>query len=129
MARENKAAWAAGTARSGRIRVSEKARRTMDGFTFDSMAEMNRYAELRMLERAGVIRDLELQPEFVLQDRFSRRGIRYAKIVYRADFRYMDQDGQEIIEDVKGHETDVYRLKRKLLLYRYPDINFREVRA
>ncbi|MGP1455872.1 MAG: DUF1064 domain-containing protein [Treponema sp.] len=47
--------------------VSSKERRTVDGITFDSMAEMNRYLELKQLERAGIITDLELQPKFLLK--------------------------------------------------------------
>lgn len=114
---------------SGRIRVSAKEFRTMDGIVFDSKAEMNRYAELLMLLRAGVIRDLGLQPEFVLVEPFEHpllgkcRGLKY-----RADFSYY-QKGQWIVEDVKGHVTEVYRIKRMLLVRKYPDLNFKEISA
>ena len=54
--------------------VSSKERRTVDGITFDSMAEMNRYMELKMLERAGIITDLELQPKFLLIPKTEKGG-------------------------------------------------------
>jgi len=115
---------------AGRIRVSDKVFRTVDGITFASMAEMNRYCYLRLLERIGEITELELQPAFVLQEAHVRGGERIRKIVYKADFRYREKaTGKVIVEDVKGHRTDVYRLKMKLLLGRYPGINFKEVKA
>ena len=100
---------------AGRYRVADKSRRTVDGIVFDSMAEARRYSELRMLERVGSVTELELQPEFVL----------HAGIKYRADFRYR-LNGKQIVEDVKGHKTAVYKIKKKLLLADY-DIDFREV--
>ena len=50
-----------------KYKVASKERRTIDGITFDSLAEMNRYLELKMLEKAGIITDLELQPKFLLK--------------------------------------------------------------
>ena len=109
-----------------RIRVAPKEARTLDGITFDSKAEMNRYAELKMLERAGVIEGLELQPKFILQDAVDGRRA----ITYFADFGYREKGKpRRVIEDVKGHKTEVYRLKKKLLLAKYPDIDFREIKA
>lgn len=103
---------------AGRYRVASADRRTVDGITFDSLAEARRYSELRLMERAGEIAQLELQPVYLL----------HAGIKYRADFRYRDKDGREVVEDVKGHLTDVYRLKKKLLLADYSEIDFREVK-
>jgi hypothetical protein len=113
---------------SGRIRVASKEARTMDGVLFDSKAEMNRYAVLKILQRAGMISDLELQPRYVLLDSFEANGERYRPVVFVADFRYTE-GAVKIVEDVKGHLTEVYRIKKKMLLARYPDINFREVKA
>jgi hypothetical protein len=114
--------------RGPRISVSSKDQRTVDGFVFDSAREARRYGELQLLVRVGSVTDLELQPEFELVPKFSHpeHGTIRA-IKYRADFRYR-LHGKEIVEDVKGHQTEVYRLKKKLLLYRYPDIDFREVK-
>lgn len=114
---------------AGRYAVGPKAARTVDGIVFDSNAESWRYAELKALERAGIISGLELQPEYELQPAFAHKRGRERGIRYRADFRYRDENGQVVVEDVKGHRTAVYKLKRKMLLYRYPEIEFREVEA
>jgi hypothetical protein len=111
---------------SGRIHVAPKEERTLDGVTFASKAEMNRFAELRMLERAGLIEGLELQPRFVLQPKTDA----LRELAYIADFRYRSREtNRVVVEDVKGMRTEVYKLKRKLFLAKYPDIDFREVEA
>lgn len=117
--------------RGARIRVSSPEERSLDGITFASKAEMQRYAELKIMEKAGIIKDLELQPEFILQDAFIWRNKKFNKIVYRADFRYLDLTTNRIVvEDVKAKTflTEVYKLKKKMLLKRYPDLNFVEVK-
>lgn len=116
--------------RRNKYGVSDKAARTVDGIVFDSAAECGRYCQLRQMERLGLIRDLELQPSFTLQERFVYQGTRYAAIRYRADFRYWAADERkEIVEDVKGCRTEVYKLKKKILLRTHPDIEFREYLA
>ena len=96
-----------------------------DGIKFDSKLEAERYEQLKILERAGVIRGLELQPSFELLPSFRKNGKTWRKIVYRADFRYiLVEDDITIIEDVKGSTaviTDVFRLKQKLFEYKYPE--------
>lgn len=101
----------------------------VDGITFDSRAEAARYGELKLLEEQGVIRDLELQPRFRLQDGFETAdGSRVRPIDYVADFMYLNNDGLKVVEDVKGMETDVYKLKKKLFLNKYPKYIFSEVK-
>jgi hypothetical protein len=97
----------------------------IDGHRFPSIAEGARYSELKFLVRSKAISDLELQPVFVLQDKFKRAGKTHRAIKYIADFRYKE-NGATIVEDYKGMKTDVYKIKKKLLLYKYPDINFIE---
>ena len=96
-----------------------------DGIKFDSKLEAERYAQLKIMERAGVIRDLELQPSFELLPSFRKNGKTWRKTVYKADFRYiLAEDDSYIIEDVKGSTsviTDVFRLKQKLFEYKYPE--------
>lgn len=93
--------------------VKYNARKTtVDGITFDSKREANRYAELKLLERAGEISDLKLQVPFELIPK--QPGERAVK--YIADFVYTE-DGQTVVEDTKGVKTPVYILKRKLLLW------------
>ena len=102
-----------------------------DGIKFDSKLEAERYAQLKILERAGVIRDLELQPEYELIPSFKKNGKTWRKTVYKADFRYILADGDRIIiEDVKGSTaviTDVFRLKKKLFEYKYPELSIKIV--
>lgn len=103
----------------------------INGIKFDSKLEAERYAQLKMMERAGVIRDLELQPEFELIPSFRKNGKTWRKTVYKADFRYISCDGDRIIiEDVKGSIsviTDVFRLKQKLFEYKYPELTIKIV--
>ena len=100
----------------------------IDGIEFDSKKEAKRYLELKMLERAGKIKNLKLQPVFLLQEGFYYRGKAIRQITYRADFEYVDENGNVVVEDVKGVETPVYKLKKKLFLRKYYQIVFRELR-
>lgn len=103
----------------------------IDGIKFDSKLEAERYAQLKILERAGIIRDLELQPEYELIPLFRKNGKTWRRTVYKADFRYISCDGDRIIiEDVKGSIsviTDVFRLKQKLFEYKYPELTIKIV--
>lgn len=92
-----------------RTDASGKAARTVDGHLFDSLKEAKRYAELKLLQKAGEIAGLTYQ-------------IRYPLVVgeqlvatYVADFLYCEANGAMVIEDVKGVRTPVYRIKKKLL--------------
>lgn len=98
----------------------------IDGHVFDSQAEANRYNELKLMARAGLIANLELQPVFELLEGFTRDGKKIQGIKYVADFAYIE-NGRIVVEDVKGHRTKDYLLKRKLFLYRFPEIDFWEI--
>ena len=117
---------------------------TIDGITFDSKREAKRYTELKLLEKAGHITHLELQPEYQI----TINGAKICK--YKADFRYFtvrqenneqytnskgewqtptitgDKEGQ-IVEDVKGFKTPIYRLKKRLVEACYPGTQIKEV--
>ncbi len=107
---------------------------------FDSRKEANRYAELKILERAGKISELNMQVPFELvpaqrePDTVGvRGGIRRGKViehavVYFADFVYKDEHGNTVVEDTKSDATKTkeYVIKRKLMLYKY-NIRIREV--
>ena len=102
---------------------------TVDGITFDSKREANRYSELKMMEKAGIINSLKLQPEFKCQ-------INGKKIcTYKADFEYLMVDdigpqgqiGYYIVEDVKGFKTPVYKLKKKLVEALFPGTFIKEI--
>lgn len=101
---------------------------TVDNIVFHSRKEAKRYIELKTLEKAGLISGLELQPRFVLQEKFKYKGKAIREITYVADFKYTKYN-IIIVEDVKASQyytTDVYKLKKKLLLCKYPEINFIE---
>lgn len=91
---------------------------TVDGHTFDSAKEAERYKELKLLEHIGKIKGLVLQPRYTLQEAFRYKGKTIRKIEYVADFSYI-YNGKIIVEDVKGVKTDVYKLKKKLFLRLY----------
>lgn len=80
----------------------------IDGIRFASKKEGARYRELKLLEKAGHIKNLELQPRYD----FIINGVNCG--FYKADFRYFE-NGKRIVEDVKGVRTPVYTLKSKLL--------------
>lgn len=100
----------------------------LDGIEFDSKKEAKRYSELKLLERAGQIKDLELQKVFELQPSFKKNNKTYRKTTYKADFCYFDNEkGKYIVEDVKGFKTEVYKLKKKMFEYKYQDLELKEI--
>ena len=100
----------------------------VDNIEFDSHKEARKYTELKMLERAGLIKDLELQKEFVLQPAFRKNNKSYRKITYKADFSYFDVALNKIVVvDVKGFKTDVYKLKKKLFEYKFDELELKEI--
>lgn len=104
-----------------------KARKTsVDGIVFDSIREANRWQELRLLERAGKISNLQRQVKFVLIP----KQVRDKKVIerecsYIADFVYCE-NGETVVEDTKGMRTRDYIIKRKLMLFNH-NIRIREV--
>lgn len=103
---------------------------TVGLLTFDSLAEARRYQELQTLQRAGLISCLVCQPTWELIPAYTRKdGKKIRATKYRADFSYFEKDGTFIVEDVKGKATEVYKIKRKLFEFKYPEITFLEVAA
>lgn len=99
----------------------------IDRYVFDSIAEGKRYRELSLLEKAGEIYNLELQPKFLLQESFKKNGKTYRAINYVADFKYI-KDSKTIVEDVKGMETKEFKIKRKLFEKKYLDLELRIIK-
>lgn len=103
---------------------------TYNGIIFASKKEARRYAELKMLQDAGAIRDLQLQKKYELipSQRINGKVVERA-CNYIADFVYI-QDGETVVEDVKGYRRskayDLYVIKRKLMLYKY-GVRIREI--
>ena len=108
-----------------------------DGEKYDSVKEYKRHQELLLLQRSGVIQDLQRQVEFVLipaQREPDAVGVRGGiikgktieqKCCYIADFVYTE-NGKQIVEDTKGFKTKDYILKRKMMLY-FHGIKIKEV--
>ena len=90
---------------------------TLDGIRFASQREGARYLYLKGLQRVGEISALELQPVFVLAPGVLVPGEKRKRpaLRYFADFRYIDSAGRVVVEDSKGKETPVFRLKMHLL--------------
>ena len=91
---------------------------TLDGQTFDSRREAHRYAELKLMERAGLISDLQTQVKFELipKQRKPSGGVERA-VTYKADFVYTNAKGIKVVEDTKGVSTQQYIIRRKLMLW------------
>jgi hypothetical protein len=97
--------------RGSRFAVAPVEQRTLDGITFASKGEMVRYAELKLMQKAGLIYDLELQPAYPVEI----NNQHYC--TYTADFSYrLAETDEKIVEDVKtsGTVKDAsYRLRKK----------------
>jgi hypothetical protein len=82
----------------------------IDNITFDSKLEGKHYNQLKLLEQAGEIKDLELQPRYDLIINDVKIGF------YKADFRFFDiKEDRERVIDSKGMDTPVSKLKRKMV--------------
>lgn len=103
---------------------------TLDGHIFDSKREAQRYAELKLYEKAEMISDIQMQVPYVLipkQHDENKKAVRECK--YIADFVYIDKSvtpWKTVVEDVKGFRTKDYIIKKKLMLQVY-GITVREV--
>lgn len=116
-------------------KYGNKKTRTSDGILHDSRKEALRWQQLLLLERAGEIKDLKRQVEFLLipdqrepstevYQKGEKKGMPKEgklierKVVYVADFVYTDKrTGKRVVEDTKGVKTKDYIIKRKLMLY------------
>ena len=95
-------------------KYNNKQTETSDGIKHASRKEARRWTELKLMEKAGIIKDLQRQVVFELIPK--QDGER--PCTYIADFVYTDLEKNcKVVEDTKGYRTDVYRIKRKLMLY------------
>lgn len=102
---------------------------SIDGIKFASKKEAKRYSQLKLLEKAKVIQDLQLQKKFELQPKYTNsKGEHIRAITYICDFYYYDVEHQKfVVEDTKGFRTDVYKLKKKIFEYKYPTLSIKEI--
>jgi hypothetical protein len=103
--------------------------KTSDGIEFDSKAEARRWIELKLLERAGEIKDLQRQVKYILiPTQKEGKKVIERECSYVADFVYTDvKTGKTVVEDTKGVKTKEYIIKRKLMLYVH-NIKIKEVK-
>lgn len=98
---------------------------TVDGIRFHSKREANRYCQLKIMEKAGAISGLHLQVEYILAPSVEINGRKKPPLRYFADFVYMEH-GVKVVEDAKGHRTDVYKIKRHLVKHIH-GVDIREI--
>lgn len=99
-------------------RIIGAVRTVVDGITFDSAREARRWQQLCLMQRAGEISDLERQVSIALEGELGpiMTDSGQQQRVYLADFRYFDRRSKAwVIEDAKGHPTEVFKLKRAIL--------------
>lgn len=104
---------------------------TVGGETFDSQREYDRWCQLLLMQKAGLIKDLRRQVKYVLIPSQKKDGkIVEKECTYRADFVYQEKvglnDWETVVEDAKGYKTEVYKIKKKLMLSVY-GIKIKEV--
>ena len=101
-------------------------RRTYEGIVFDSILEMKYYRDVILPKVAsGEIKEVELQKEFILQEKFVRNGLSVQPIKYIADFAITYSDGRYEVIDTKGHPDTTATIKKKLFWKIYPDIDYK----
>ena len=100
----------------------------VDDITFDSKREAEYYCQLKLLKRAGEIKDFGLQPRYELQPTFKKNGTTHRSITYVADFIIDNNDGTTEVVDIKGMETQVFKIKKKLFEYIYPDLSLKIIK-
>ncbi|KIL80708.1 DUF1064 domain-containing protein [Bacillus badius] len=91
-----------------------------DGHVFDSLAEAKYYEQLKWLQANNQILFFRIQPRYLLQEAFKKSGVAHRKIEYVADFEVHKKDGSIEVIDIKGVETEAFRIKHKLFEFKYP---------
>lgn len=102
----------------------------VNGIKFQSKLEGTRYQQLLWLLDADEISDLKLQPEFQIFEGYTDAvtGEKHRSRYYVGDFKYVDtKSHQTIVEDTKGVETDVFKLKWEIVQEKYPEYMFRKL--
>jgi hypothetical protein len=99
------------------------------GRKWDSLMELSFYEHLLKLKEAGEVLEIELQPVFLLQDKYKYKDKTVRAITYKSDFKVTYDDGNVIVWDVKGQLTECFKLKWKLVKCKYSKVDFRCVKA
>lgn len=100
-------------------------KRTCDDIVFDSVLEMNYYKNVILPSvESGEIKSFELQKKYELQPKFESNEKNIKAIIYVADFYIEYANGDIKVIDIKGMPDSVAKIKRKMFLYKYPDIEY-----
>lgn len=117
-------------AKANKYKVAPKEERTFNGTVFASKKEMRRYQELLLLEKSGMIWQLEIQPVFEFHLQITSCGTKdqiLTTVKYIGDFRYKEEE-KIIVEDVKGVETKEFKRKKRWMKKLYPDVELRIIK-
>lgn len=126
---------------SGKIKHTKT---TIDEIKFDSKMESDYYKLLKIQKEEGLIQDFELQPEFILQNKYiivdnvviegnhpdfdkikrKSKAPTIQAIKYIGDFKIIHNDGKVEIVDTKGIETTDFKIKKKMFMMKYPYLKF-----
>lgn len=101
---------------------------SVDDIQFDSTLESKYYKELVWLKQNKQIKGFELQPVYILQDKFKKDGKTIRAIKYKGDFKVFNNDGTVHVIDVKGSKKMLksdFKIKWKMLLCKFPDEIFK----
>lgn len=124
-------------AKANKYKVAPKEERTLNGIVFASKKEMRRYQELLLLEKAGSIRWLKLQPVFEFYLKITSNGTDIPNdhisttVKYIGDFQYVEHTKEEnklVVEDVKGVETKEFKRKKRWMKKLYPNVELRIIK-
>jgi hypothetical protein len=128
-------------------------KQVVDGITFDSKREVDYYLNLKLLKKAGEVTDIEFHPKYVLQPGYrkccghiwldkpdygmkgatvcgncKKKMPKTSAITYSADFGVTYKDGHTEIIDVKGMETEAFKIKRKMFEFKYPELALKTIK-
>jgi len=108
------------------ISPSAKKKRTLNGHEFSSDLEFRYYKYLLDLQTQGKVKNIELQPKYILQEKYKRKsdGKSILAIYYISDFRITYSDDSVQVVDTKGDPDNMAILKRKIFEKLYPDVDF-----
>ena len=94
----------------------------VDGYVFDSKAESQYYEYLLKLKAKGKIVNFEMQPQYILQPKYTKFGVNIRAITYIADFLIYHLDGSTEVIDIKGFAVPTATIKKKMFNYTYPNL-------
>jgi len=101
----------------------------VDWIKFDSKIEADYYVDLKKLKEEWTVLDFQLQPKYVLLDKFVYRfwDKKVMALKYVADFEVFWADWSVVVVDIKWMPTETAKIKRKLFMHKYPDTDLQWV--